>query len=129
MFEIDFVSDGEAHARTLVDDQLTAQISLFLVTFHKEFLRPAIQFPVDMTNRLSRVVESVFGKLHGEAMERTFVESRDEAFHNLPCQKLQASKLGKPVPIDAKVQSYVMWSPRNDAKHRYLIKVISQVFR
>ena len=100
MFKINFVAYRETHTRALVDDQLAAQVGFFLVAFHEELLGASVQFPVDMTNRLTRVIESVFGKLHGKPVERTFVKARDEALHNLSCQKLQAPKLGKPIPID-----------------------------
>ena len=104
MFKVDLVAHGKAHAGALVDDQLAAEVGLFLVAFHEELLGAAVEFPVDMTNRLARVVEPVFGKLHGKPMERAFVEAGDEAFHDLPCQKLEAPELGEPIPIDAKVQ-------------------------
>ena len=100
MLEIDLVAHRETHAGALVDDQLAAEVGLLLVAFHEELLRATIQFPVDMTNRLARVVEPVFGELHGKPMERTLVEARDEAFHNLSRQKLQAPKLGEPIPIN-----------------------------
>jgi hypothetical protein len=46
----------------------------------------------------------MFSELHGEAVEWTFVEACDEAFHDLSRQKLEAPELGKPIPIDGKVQ-------------------------
>ena len=57
----------------MVDDQLAAQVGFFLVTLDKELFRAAIQFPVDMTNRLARIVEAMFGKLNRKTVERTFV--------------------------------------------------------
>ena len=104
MFKVNFVAHRETHAGAFVDDQLATEVGLLFITFHKELLGAAVELPVDMTNRLACVVEPVFGKLHGKPMERTLVEACDEALHNLSCQKLQAPKLGKPIPIDAKVQ-------------------------
>ena len=103
MFEIDLVAHWETHAGALVDDQLATKVGLFFIAFHKELFGSAIQFPVDMTNGLACVVEPVFGKLHGKPMERTLVKACDEALHNLSRQKLQAPKLGKPIPIDREV--------------------------
>ena len=100
MLKINFVPHRKTHAGTLVDDQLTTKVGFLLVTFHKELLRAAIQFPVDMTNRLARVVQPMLRKLHRKAMERTFVKAGDEALHNLSCQKLEAPKLGEPIPIN-----------------------------
>ena len=104
MFKVDFVPHWETHAGTFVDDNLAAQVGFLFVAFHEEFLGAAIEFPVDMTNRLTRVVESVFGELHGKPVERTLVEACDKPFHNLSRQKLKTPKLGEPIPIDAKVQ-------------------------
>ncbi len=99
MLEVDFLPHGKAHARTLVDDQLAAQVGFLLVTLDEEFLSAAIQFPVDMTNGFARVVEAMFGKLDRETMERTLVQTRDESLHNLTRQELKAAELGKSVPI------------------------------
>ena len=105
MFEVNLVADRETHAGALVDDELAAKVGLFLVAFHEELLRSSVELPVDMTNRLARVVEPVFGELHGEAVERTLVKACDEAFHNLSRQKLKTPKLGEPIPIDRKIHS------------------------
>jgi hypothetical protein len=100
MLEVDLVTHWEAHAGAFVDDKLATQVGLLLVTFYEELLGTAIEFPVDMTNRLTRVVEPMFGEFHGKPMERTLVEARDEALHNLSRQKLKAPELGKPIPVN-----------------------------
>ena len=99
MIEVDLLPHGEAHARALVDDELTTQVGLLFVAFDKEFLRAAIKFPVDMTDGLARIVQAMFGKLHRKTMERTLVQTRDESLHNLTSQELKAAELGKSVPI------------------------------
>ena len=104
MLEINLLAHRETHARTLVNDQLATQVGLLFVALHEKFLGSAIQFPVDMPDWLTRVVKAVFGKLNGESMERTFVKARDEAFDNLPRQKLETAELGQAVPIDGKVR-------------------------
>ena len=109
MFKVDFVPYRETHAGTFVNDQLATEVGLLFVALHKELLGPAVKFPVDMTNRLARVIEPVFGKLHGKPVERTLVEARDEAFYNLPCQKLQTTELGEPIPINGKIQDNSGW--------------------
>ena len=104
MLKVDLVTHWEAHAGAFVDDQLATQVGFLLVTFHEELLRAAIELPVDMTNRLARVVKPVFGEFHGKAVERTLMEACDEAFHDLSRQKLEAPELGKPIPINRKIQ-------------------------
>ena len=88
----------------MVDDELAAQVGLLLVTFHEELFGAAIEFPIDMTDGFARVVEAMFGKLDGKTMEWAFVQARDESFHDLTCQKLEATELREPVPVDRKVQ-------------------------
>ena len=100
MFEIDCLTHRKAHAATFVNDQLTTQVGLLLIAFHKEFLSTAIEFPVDMADRFTRIIEAMFGKLYGKSMERAFVKTRDESFHNLSCQKLQAAELRQPISIN-----------------------------
>ena len=57
----------------MVDDQLAAQVGLLLVAFHKEFLRAAIEFPVDMTDGLACIIEAMFGELNRKTVEGTLV--------------------------------------------------------
>ena len=83
MFEINLLTHGKAHARTLVDDQLATQVGFFLIAFHEEFLRAAIEFPIDMANRFARVVEAMFGKLDRKTVEGAFVQACDKPFHDL----------------------------------------------
>ncbi len=64
MFEVDLVTHREAHAGALVDDQLATEVGLLLVALHEELLGASVEFPVDMTNRLARVVETMLRKLH-----------------------------------------------------------------
>ena len=73
MLKVDLLPHGEAHARALVDDQLAAQVSLLLVALDKEFLRAAIEFPVDMTDGLASVVQAMFGELNRKTVEGTLV--------------------------------------------------------
>ena len=50
----------------MVDDQLAAQVGLLLVALDEEFLRAAIEFPVDMADGLARVIKTMldFGYLN-----------------------------------------------------------------
>ena len=73
MLEVNLLPYGEAHARALVDDQLAAQVGLFLVAFHEEFFRAALEFPVDMADGFASVVEAMFGELHRKTVEGTLV--------------------------------------------------------
>ena len=73
MLEVDLLPHGEAHARALVNDQLTAQVSFLLETFHEELLRAAIEFPVDMADGFARVVKAMFGELNRKTVEGTLV--------------------------------------------------------
>ena len=73
MLEVDLLPHGKAHARALVNDQLTAQVGLFLVTLDEEFLRAAIEFPVDMTDGLARVIKAMLGELNRKTVEGTLV--------------------------------------------------------
>ena len=73
MPEVNLLPHGEAHARALVDDQLATQVGLLLVTLHEEFLRAAIEFPIDMADRLASIVEAMLGKLNRKTMEGTLV--------------------------------------------------------
>ena len=118
MLEINLLSHRETHAGTLVNHQLAAQVGLFLVAFHEKFLRAPVEFPVDMPNRLARVVQTMLRKLHREAMEGALVKPRDEAFHNLARQKIEAAEGSEVVSIDGElchlfVQS---WLPLNPLK-------------
>ena len=104
MLEINLLAHWKTHARTLVDDQLATQVGLLLVAFHKQFFGTAIEFPVDMTDGFAGIIEPMLGKLHRKAMERTFVQSRDETFDNLSRQKLQTAELRQVVPIDGEIR-------------------------
>ena len=73
MLEVNLLSHGEAHARTLVNDQLATQVGLLLVAFHEELLRAAIEFPVDMADGLARIIKAMFGELNRKTMEGTLV--------------------------------------------------------
>ena len=73
MLEVDLLPHRKAHARALVNDQLTAQVGLFLVTLDEEFLRAAIEFPVDMTDGLARVIKAMLGELNRKTVEGTLV--------------------------------------------------------
>ena len=94
MFEVDFVAYREAHAGALVDDQLAAEVGLLLVAFHEELFGATVKFPVDMTNRLARVVEAMFGEFNRKTVEGTLVQASDKPLHDLTCQKLEAAELG-----------------------------------
>ena len=104
MLEINLLSHRKTHARTLVNDQLTAQVGLLFVAFNEKFFGTAIEFPVDMTDRFARIVKPVLGKFHRKTMERTFVQPRNETFDNLPRQKLQTAELRQMVPINGKIR-------------------------
>ena len=100
MLEVDLLPHGEAHARALVDDQLAAQVGLLFVALDEEFLRVAIEFPVDMADGFARVIEAMFGKLNRKTVEGTLMQTRDESFHDLTRQELQTAELRQPVSID-----------------------------
>ena len=73
MLKINLLPHREAHAGTLVDNKLTTKVGLFLVAFHKKFLRATIQFPVDMTDGFACIVEAMFGELNRKTVEGTLV--------------------------------------------------------
>ena len=73
MLEVDLLSHGEAHARALVDDQLAAQVGLFLIALDEELLRAAIEFLVDMADGLARVIKTMLGELNRKTVEGTLV--------------------------------------------------------
>jgi hypothetical protein len=73
MLKVDLLSHGETHARALVNDQLTAQVSFLLEAFHEELLRAAIEFPVDMADGLARVIKAMLGELNRKTVEGTLV--------------------------------------------------------
>ena len=81
MLEVDLLPHGEAHARALVDDQLAAQVGLFLIALDEELLRAAIEFPVDMADGLARVIEAMFGKLN-----RCSANSTEKPWKGLLCK-------------------------------------------
>ena len=73
MLEVDLLPHGKTHARALVNDQLATQVGLLLVSFHKEFLGTAIEFPVDMANGFACVVQAMFGELNRKTVKGTLV--------------------------------------------------------
>ena len=73
MLKVNFLPHGEAHARALVDDQLAAQVGLLLVSFHEELLGAAIEFPVDMTDGFTRVIQAMLGELNRKTVKGTLV--------------------------------------------------------
>ena len=54
--------DGEGHRTAVVDDDVATQIGFFVELFHKEFVGPSVEFPVDVARGFPIGVESVFGK-------------------------------------------------------------------
>jgi hypothetical protein len=81
----------------MIDDEMTAQIRFFFETLHEHFIAAAVELPVNVLRRLTGVVNTVFRKLHGKAMERTFVQTGNESFHYLSRQKLEVRELLKVV--------------------------------
>ena len=73
MLEVDLLPHGKTHARALVDDQLATQVGLLLVAFHEKLLGTAIEFPVDMADRLACVIQAMFGELNRKTVKGTLV--------------------------------------------------------
>ena len=88
MLKINLLSYGKAHTGALVDNKLATKVGLFLVAFHEELLRAAIQFPINMTYGFACIVEAMFGKLNRKTVEGTLMQTSDESLHDLTCQEL-----------------------------------------
>src|ERR1041385_3529164 len=83
----------------MIDDDVTAQVGLLLVTLHEQLVRAAEQTPVDMLGGLSFIIQTMLRKLHRKSVEGTFVQSRDKALHHLPRYEFEVGELLKLVLI------------------------------
>lgn len=88
------------HARACVNHKLAAEVGLLFVAFDEQFLGSSIQFPVDVSDRLTSIIESMFGKLDRKAMKRTLVQAGDEAFDNLFGEKLEIPQINYVIPLN-----------------------------
>jgi len=86
---------GKQHGRRGVNDQLTAEVGLFLVLLYKKLVGPGEEFPIDGPGRLPLVIQPVFGEFYGKTVERTPVKAGNKSFHHFPCNKFQVIELLK----------------------------------
>ena len=80
---------GEQHRRTMVYQQLAAQVGLLLELLHIQPVGAAVEVPVDVARALAGVVLPVVGEFGREAMKRTFMPAGDEAFHHMAGIKVE----------------------------------------
>ena len=71
------------HGTAVVDDDVTAQIRLFIIAFGEQLIGFRIDLPVDMPCGLPPIVDLVLGKLRGKAVEGATVPARDVTFDDL----------------------------------------------
>ena len=77
------------HGRTLVNEQLAAEVGLLLKLFDVETIGATVEMPVDVTGAFARVILTVVGELDREAMEGTAVPAGDETFNHLTSEEVQ----------------------------------------
>jgi len=68
---------------------MAPEVGLVLITLGIESIGLGVELPIDMFGALSRIVDFVFCKLCGKAVEGTLVDATDKALHDLLGQKLQ----------------------------------------
>jgi hypothetical protein len=79
----------ELHGGTCIKHDVRSQVGLFLVLLHIKTLFLGIHLPVNVLEIISGVIGPVLSKLHTEPVERTFMQSGYESFHDLLGAKLK----------------------------------------
>ena len=79
---------------------MAAKVGLLLVLLDEKLVGAGVEFPVNVPDRLPGVVGTVLREFHGEAMHGTFVDARDEPFHDLFGHKFHMVELGDFRQID-----------------------------
>jgi hypothetical protein len=82
------------HRRGIVNDNMTSQIGFFLKTFSVQPIGLGKQFPVNMFGAFTCIIHFMLGKFCRKSMKRTFVHSRNKAFHYLIGEQFQVLKTG-----------------------------------
>ena len=62
---------------------MTSQVGLFFVLLDEQLVGPGLEFPVNVADRLSGVVRTVFGEFHGESVHGALVDACDKTFNHL----------------------------------------------
>src|ERR1043166_3830001 len=75
---------AERHRPAVVDQQMTAQVGLILELLDVIAVRAGVEAPIKITRVIARGVLTVLGKLDGETVIRTAMESVPEAFDDDP---------------------------------------------
>jgi len=73
----------EIHGGRSINKNVATQVGFLLVFLYEKFFSTRKKFPIHVPCAFTSVVLAVFGKLHAEAVERAFVQSRYEALNGL----------------------------------------------
>ena len=90
IFQLGHGAGAIAHGRADVEQEMRAQIGLFFETLHIVAVGAREYFPVHRGQIVPWQVLAVFGELDTEALERTAMQPRQEAFHDRPRAQLQS---------------------------------------
>jgi len=71
------------HGTAYVQNDLAAQVSLFIKSLDVQFVRSRVELPINMSGALAGVIGPMLSKFNGEPVERALVHTYKKAFHHL----------------------------------------------
>lgn len=81
--------EGEEHGGGLVDEDLTAEVGLFLVLLYEEAVGAAIEAPVDVCGGFAGVVVAIVGEFDREAVQGAAMAACNETLDHLPGEEVE----------------------------------------
>lgn len=89
MVDVTVSFEGEEHGGGLVDEDLTAEVGLFLVLLDEEAVGAAIEAPVDVCGGFAGVVVAIVGEFDREAVQGAAMAARNETLDHLPGKEVE----------------------------------------
>lgn len=89
MVDVTVSFEGEEHGGGLVDEDLTAEVGLFLVLLDEEAVGAAIEAPVDVGGGFAGVVVAIVGEFDREAVQGAAMAACNETLDHLPGKEVE----------------------------------------
>lgn len=89
MVDVTVSFEGEEHGGGLVDEDLTAEVGLFLVLLDEEAVGAAIEAPVDVCGGFAGVVVAIIGEFDGKAVQGAAMAACNETLDHLPGEEVE----------------------------------------
>ena len=89
MVDVTVSFEGEEHGGGLVDEDLTAEVGLFLVVLDEEAGGAAIEAPVDVGGGFAGVVVAIVGEFDREAVQGAAMAACNETLDHLPGKEVE----------------------------------------